>query len=504
MVGVASADRDVLRFLWLNDPSNPKSSVTQFRFTRLVFGLRSSPAILGAVISHHLQSYKTLHPSVKEQIEDCLYVDDLITGTGTVEQGVELYQRAKGIMKEAGLNLRKWNSNSSALLTKIAEMESVSNTTSARTVVEPQQESVSEEEESYSKCRAGLLHPTCEGEHSKLLGVAWNSHTDQLLFKFDELIDYASSLPPTKRSILKITAKIFDPLGLLGPFVIRLKLMFRRLCMEKVDWDEVLEKELVKQWKVILAELETLSGVKVDRCYFIANATPTKIQLHGFCDASVEAYAAVLYVRTVYSDDSVSVSMLASKTRVCPLKAQTIPRLELLAAVILSRLFTTIRDCLSLPLETFLWTDSMVVLCWLQSNRPCKQYVSSRVSEIRRLTNTEHWYHCPGALNPADLPSRGMKGTELLSNTFWWEGPEFLKMAEREWPCSNAIDVIDASEDAQAEFVKDPPEMAFTLVTSGGVNGLLQISNVIDCSRFSSLRRLLTVTVYVLRFIKHC
>ena len=139
----------------------------------------------------------------------------------------------------------------------------------------------------------------------------------------------------------------------------------------------MLEKELVKQWKVILAELGTLSGVKIDRCYFIAIATPTKIQLHGFCDTSVEPYAAVLYVRTVYSDNSVSVSMLASKTRVCPLKAQTIPRLELLAAVILSRLFTTIRDYLSLPVDTFLWTNLMIVLCWLQSNKPCKQYVSS-------------------------------------------------------------------------------------------------------------------------------
>ena len=97
--------------------------------------------------------------------------------------------------------------------------------------------------------------------------LEWNCHTDQLLFKFDELIDYATSLPPTKRSVLKIRAKIFDPLG---PFVIRLKIMFRRLCMEKVDWDEVLEKELVKQWKVILAELRTLSGVKIDKCYFIA------------------------------------------------------------------------------------------------------------------------------------------------------------------------------------------------------------------------------------------
>ena len=233
MVGIFSLDRDVLRFLWLEDPLNPQSNVTQFRFTRLVFGLRSSPAILGAVISHHLQSYKTLCANVKEQIEDCLYVDDLITGTTTVEQGMELYENAKHIMKEAGLNLHKWNSNSKSLLSKISEKEAAPQGSDS---VPRSQQSLSEEEESYSKSCTGLLHSVNEVEHSKLLGIIWDSHTDQLMFKFDELINYANSLPLSKRSVLKITANIFDPLGHLSPFVIRLKIMFMKLCVEKVEW----------------------------------------------------------------------------------------------------------------------------------------------------------------------------------------------------------------------------------------------------------------------------
>ena len=94
MISISRVDRDVLRFLWLEDPTNPNSNVIHFRFARLVFGLRSLPAVLGAVIYHHLKSYNTLYPTVKEQVGECLYVDDLITGANTVEQGFELYQMA--------------------------------------------------------------------------------------------------------------------------------------------------------------------------------------------------------------------------------------------------------------------------------------------------------------------------------------------------------------------------------------------------------------------------
>ena len=179
MIGISSVDQDVLQFLWFENPMNPTSKITHFRFTRLVFGLRSSPAILGAVISHHLKSCKTLHPTVREQIGDCLYVDDLITGVNTVDQGFELYQTAKRIMKDAGMNLRKWNSNSSTLIRRISEAESTSDTNHTAMKSKPPLA-----EESYSKSSTGLLHSVTKTEHSKLLGVIWDSHADQLIFKF--------------------------------------------------------------------------------------------------------------------------------------------------------------------------------------------------------------------------------------------------------------------------------------------------------------------------------
>ena len=109
MVSIIHADHDVLRFLWFKDPTKLNSPILHFCFTRVVFGLRLSPAILGAVILHHLDKYSCEHPKLVEQIRTGLYVDDLITGTDSVESTFQVYLKSKQIMKEAGLNLRMEN-----------------------------------------------------------------------------------------------------------------------------------------------------------------------------------------------------------------------------------------------------------------------------------------------------------------------------------------------------------------------------------------------------------
>ena len=109
-----------LRFLWLKDPNNVESHISELRFTRLVFGLCPSPAILGSVISHHLDRYKSKYPEIIPSIKNLFYVDDLISGGSTVEEAFRTYTVTKQAMLEGGFNLRKWNSNSPELLSKIA------------------------------------------------------------------------------------------------------------------------------------------------------------------------------------------------------------------------------------------------------------------------------------------------------------------------------------------------------------------------------------------------
>ena len=148
-----------------------------------------------------------------------------------------------------------------------------------------------QDDESYMKAMADNQ----DGKFVEVLGV--NTKADKFLFNFTELVKFANTLPVTKRSLLKISAKVFDPLGFLSPSVIQLKCMLQELCVEKIDWDRELQGDWLSKWTSFLSELESLNKVTIPRCYFITTSKPISVQLHGFGDASKQACAAVVYLR---------------------------------------------------------------------------------------------------------------------------------------------------------------------------------------------------------------
>lgn len=500
MVAISNADKDMLRFLWLKEPNKLNSELLQLRFTRLVFGLRPSPAMLGSTIRHHLDKQKEFDPQLIELLKNSLYVDDLVTGAANDQEALELSTQAKQIMYKGAFNLRKWNTNSNDLQKKFSS-ERVTQVTSSTTT-----KSVTEEDESYAKTVTG---PSINANNNtvKVLGIIWNTTSDQFEFNFSELCNQAKSLPATKRSLLKISAKIFDPLGLLSPFSIKWKVLFQLLCTEHTEWDLPLSEEHLNKWNLLITELQTLNSISVPRCYFDKNNYLQSMQLHCFSDASERAYAAVIYLRSSYSDGQVDVNLIAAKTKVAPLKTQSIPRLELLGANILVRLETTVKNALQLTqtIETINWVDSMTVLYWIKNSKPWKQYVMTRVNEIRESTPQDSWRHCPGVLNPADLPSRGMNAIDLVNETRWWKGPEFLYKPESEWPRTT-----DNTETASSmkEIVKNPAAVTHTLATQylgTETNKLFlhaDIKAIMSCNDYSSKSRLLRVTALVLRFVR--
>ena len=107
MIGIQENQRNMLRFLSLKDPYIVNSEVIQLRFCRLVFGLRPSPSILVATLTHHFDAHRDSHAELVELIKKSLYVDDLLTGPDNVQGGFELYQDSKELMAKGAFNLRE-------------------------------------------------------------------------------------------------------------------------------------------------------------------------------------------------------------------------------------------------------------------------------------------------------------------------------------------------------------------------------------------------------------
>ena len=192
MISVNESDRDMLRFLWFEEPPNPKSGIIHLRFTRLVFGLRPSPAILNSTIREHLSKYKNVYPNIVQQVEDSLYVDDLLSGSENDNSGFELYETAKKVMAEGSFKCRSY---SAALMNRIKEIE-VGIENECRTVNnEVKATTIQEDDDTYTKSTIGSGGGSRDEKTVKLLRVGWNCESDDLFFNIQDVLN----LPRTFR-----------------------------------------------------------------------------------------------------------------------------------------------------------------------------------------------------------------------------------------------------------------------------------------------------------------
>ncbi|XP_050344657.1 uncharacterized protein LOC126769788 [Nymphalis io] len=141
----------------------------------------------------------------------------------------------------------------------------------------------------------------------------------------------------SKREILSVISQIFDPLGLLSPRVMTMKMLLQKLWLHKLSWDEQLPPEVNKLWSELIVDLPELNKIRIPRRVIIDSYQ--FLEFHIFCDASERAYGACLYVRSVSDEGDVLVRLLVAKGRVAPLKPTTIPRLELCGALVGVRIY---------------------------------------------------------------------------------------------------------------------------------------------------------------------
>ncbi|XP_065174407.1 uncharacterized protein LOC135804458 [Sycon ciliatum] len=465
-------DRPFHRFLWREDPSE-KPEV--YEFQRVVFGVNCSPFLAQLVTQEHARTSTSKYPNAAETVLESTYMDDSLDSAPSVSAGIDNYHQLTSLWGEAGMHARKWLSNSQEIMDKIPEVDRAANVA------------------------FGEALPTI-----RTLGVQYDASTDNFGFTF--------SPPPTevkltKRAVLKKAATIFDPLGFMAPVTVCAKMLLQRMWSAGLQWDDPLEPTLEAETRQWFNELPELAKIRIPRCLHFdlttgIAATESKLQCHVFADASEQAYGAVAYAR-VKSSGGVQTRLVAAKTRVAPLHSVSIPRLELMAAVMAIRLASVVTRALGLAMsDVVLWTDSQNVLYWIRGrSRSYKAFVANRVSEIHNQSQPSQWHHVPTDQNPADVVSRGTT-VPNLDTTVWLNGPAFLQQEPEKWPMGTAPAY------PQSEARKE--EKKVSAVSSGTTVSLLQvIANVDDSSplhanRFINWARGVRLWARVLRFGENC
>ncbi|GBN00606.1 hypothetical protein AVEN_167529-1 [Araneus ventricosus] len=345
-------DRDFTRFFW-TDYLNSEPYV--LNFTRVLFGLRPSPYLLAATIKHHFQKYKEQYPHIFDLLNSSMYVDDLIGGRNDVPDALRTTLECLQIFSDAGMLLRKWRTNSKQL-NLLWQQEGV--------------------ETEFSETSAIDLRPPI-----KVLGLAWDSERDLIYFDPKDLLKFLSLKIESKRFILSVVGRIFDPIGILGPFVIKLKCLLQDLWTLGVDWDSELPPKLRHKWQQWSSEAEDLTEIRIPRYYLGELDQEISIfEIHCFSDASKTAYGTILYLRFVTRNNEIETSFICSKSRVAPLKSLTLPRLELTAALLSARLAKQVSSCLKFEANIYYWTDSLISYYWIRDSELCSEELEHRSS----------------------------------------------------------------------------------------------------------------------------
>ena len=288
-VELNSAYRDLHHFVWR---PNPSSQLKEYRMTRVTFGVSASAFVAIKPLQQTANDHGHQYPIAASHVFKSFYVDDCLAGPDTPDEALELHQELRNLLLKRGFNLRKWRSSS----TKV--MESIPNEL---------------HDPSHLK---GITEGNCK-KSPKALGIHWNSLDDSLYVSVGDSIGEDCC---TKRQLISDIARIFDVLGRFPPTTILMKVTLQKLWELNLEWDEEIPVHIQDQYHLWKSQLHLLKSIPFTRCYYRSDSKVSQIQLHGFCDSSENAYAAVVYVKSIYEEGMPSLTLVAAKTKVTPLK----------------------------------------------------------------------------------------------------------------------------------------------------------------------------------------
>ena len=408
---VPETQRNYLKFLWWPD-GDTSQPVKQYRVTRHLFGATSSPSCANFALHKTAEDFgDEFDPSVKTTLRRDMYVDDVLKSTSSEDTAVTLAWDLKKLCSKGGFNLTKFSSNSVKVLEAFPQEDRAKNTKDLTLGQDPL--------------------PT-----ERVLGVLWDSETDELGFELD--IDALKRRPNTRRGILSATAACYDPLGLASAYIIKGRMIMQELTRLKLGWDESIPPEVRADWVGWLAGLPQLMELRIPRCISPGGLQAARrVELHHFSDASERGYGTASYIRTICANGEIHCSLLTSRARVAPIKSISIPRLELTAAKLSVEVNLEVTRAFDVEVdEVVYWSDSTSTLKYINNERTrFNVFVANRLTVIHDGSSKEQWRYVPSALNPADMLSRG----SLQDTDVWIGGPAFLQKTPEHWPESPGL-----------------------------------------------------------------
>ncbi|XP_025157695.1 uncharacterized protein LOC112589293 [Harpegnathos saltator] len=449
-VRVAPEDQHLQQILWRDSQTQ---AISVYRLTTVTYGMACAPYLAIRTLHQLALDERERYPRAADLLCRQTYADDILAGADDLGEARHRQRELSSLLMAGGFRLRKWAVSHPELLSGIPGGD--------REPLVP------------------LPDPGAVG--ASVLGVGWIPVEDAFYFS----VNPGAPSTISKRGILSVVARLYDPLGWLGPMVVLAKILLQDLWLAGLGWDEALPSPL-SRWDAFSTGLAEVSAIRVPR--WTGWSPEVEIQLYGFSDASERAYAAVIYLRARRSDGTTRVALLASKTRVAPLKRVSLPRLELCGAQLLSRLMKAIVEalgCAEAPLVC--WTDSSVTLHWI-TGHPSRwtTFVANRVSYIHESLPRASWRHVPSGDNPADCASRGLLAGGLREHALWWRGLSWLVEDPAGWPGLTcvAVDRSICEERRMVHVVAVNPE---------DWSGVL---------RACSFRKTIRVMAYMRRFLR--
>ena len=441
--------------LWREDPTQ---KVVVHQYTRHIFGAKNSLTCANYALQRTTDDNCKEFPRAAGSVWNNFYMDDYLESFATSEEATERCQDLVTLLKRGGFKLTKF----------------VSNFNLPPGLPPLQDQSPGPPE-------------ICELS-SHVLGLKWNQHSDTLIVSSG--VNRSVTEPVTQRLVLSRVASVFDPIGLVAPYTIKARLMLKEVWrLHGQQWDEVLSEELTEEflhWSKALPELSTL---ELRRCNF--GEPVESLELHVFVDSSKEVFGAVAFLRARQkSDGSTQLAFVIGKGRNAPVKSLTIPKLELQAALLASRLKRHVEAALTLAIEkVYMWSDSSTVLQWLHSPEKQSVFVANRISEILDASTVDEWAHVSSTNNPADVVTRGMSIDELKSSA-WINGPEVLRTED--WPFQPPTQRVSVKS---PKLIQDPPVAQQTTMSSASKC----VEPFFIWTNYSSYTKLVRTVAYMLQ-----